>query len=53
METPESKLESKYFIEGEADARGGDEKNYSLGEITLTRNHATRILLLASRLSNM
>jgi hypothetical protein len=33
MGTPESELESKYFIEGEAHARGGPAGGFLLGKI--------------------
>jgi hypothetical protein len=52
MGTPESELDSKYFIEGDAHARAGDEEEFLLLGIIFRVGDATRFLLLASRLLN-
>jgi hypothetical protein len=53
METPEGELGSKYFIEGDAHARAGDEEEFLLLRIIFRGGDATRFLLLASGLLNL
>jgi hypothetical protein len=48
MGTPEGELDSKYFIEGDAHARAGDEEEFLLLMIIFLGGDATRLLSLAS-----